>query len=94
MSAQVTALHELVPSPEGPSVALRDRVLGLAVHRSDAGKPGPVVTHLLAPNQISGSGTLVMRGRERDDLVAGRLFVEFYTRQLPLGAGRKKIELR
>lgn len=32
MSAQVTALHELVPSPEGPSVALRDRVLGLAEH--------------------------------------------------------------
>ena len=76
------------------SLAATDRVVGLAVHRSEADKPGPVVAHLLAPNQISGAGTLVMRGREREDLVAGRLFVEFYTRQQPLGVGRRKIELR
>jgi amidase len=76
------------------NLAAADRVVGLALHRSDADKPGPIVAHLLAPSQISGSGTLVMRGREREDLVAGRLFVEFYTRQQPLGVGRKKIELR
>ena len=71
-----------------------DRVIALALHRTDGDKPGPIVAHLLAPNQITGTGTLVMRGRERDDLVAGRLFVEFYTRQQPLGVGRRKIELR
>ncbi|HEX7283591.1 MAG TPA: amidase family protein [Vicinamibacterales bacterium] len=71
-----------------------DRVVGLALHRHDGEKPGPVVAHLLAPNQISGSGTLVMRGRERDDLVNGRLFAELYTRQQPLGVGRRKIDLK
>ena len=71
-----------------------DRVVGLALHRNDGEKPGPIVAHLLAPNQISGSGTLVMRGRERDDLVNGRLFAELYTRQQPLGVGRRKIDLK
>jgi amidase len=71
-----------------------DRVVALALHRSDGDKPGPVVAHLLAPNQISGTGTLILRGRDREDLAAGRLFVEFYTRQQPLGVGRRKIELR
>lgn len=71
-----------------------DRVLALALHRSDGDKPGPIVAHVLAPNQVAGSGTLIMRGREREDLAAGRLFVEFYTRQQPLGVGRKRLELR
>jgi amidase len=71
-----------------------DRVVGLALHRHDGDKPGPIVAHLLAPNQISGSGTLVMRGRERDDLVNGRLFAELYTRQQPLGVGRRQIDLK
>jgi hypothetical protein len=76
------------------NIAATDRIVGLALHRSDADKPGPIVAHLLAPNQITGAGTLIMRGREREDLVAGRLFVELYTRQQPLGVGRRKVELR
>jgi amidase len=76
------------------NLAATDRVVGLALHRSDGDKPGPIVAHLLTPNQISGSGTLIMRGRDREDLGAGRLFVEFYTRQQPLGVGRRKVELR
>ena len=70
-----------------------DRVVALTMQRSDGEKPGPVLAHLLAPNQISGSGTLIMRGRDREDLMAGRLYVHFYTRQWPLGAGRAKVEL-
>ena len=76
------------------SLGTTDRVVALAIHRSAGDKPGPVIAHLLAPNQISGSGTLIMRGRDRDDLVGGRLFVELYTRQQPLGVGRRKLELR
>jgi amidase len=68
--------------------------VSLALHRSDGDKPGPIVAHLLAPNQISGTGTLIMRGRDRDELVAGKLFVDFYSRQQPLGTGRRKVELR
>jgi hypothetical protein len=76
------------------ALATTDRVVALTMQRSDAEKAGPIVAHLLAPNQIAGSGTLIMRGRDREDLTAGRLYVHFYTRQLPLGAGRAKVELR
>jgi Asp-tRNA(Asn)/Glu-tRNA(Gln) amidotransferase A subunit family amidase len=75
-------------------MAAADRVLGLALQRSDGDTPGPIVAHLLAPNQINGSGTLTLRGRNREDLVGGRLYVHFYTRQSPLGAGREKLTLR
>jgi hypothetical protein len=71
-----------------------DRVLGLTIQRSNGDKPGPIVAQLLSPNQITGSGTLTMRGRNREDLVDGKLFVHFYTKSLPLGAGREKIVLR
>jgi hypothetical protein len=32
-----------------------------------------------------------MRGRDREDLVGGRLLAQFYTRQAPLGAARMRI---
>jgi amidase len=66
-------------------MAPTDRVLALALHRSDGDKPGPIVAHLLAPNQIIGSGTLTMRGRNREDLVAGRLYVQLYISRCLLG---------
>jgi len=71
-----------------------DRVLGMTIQRSNDGKPGPIIAHLLAPNQIAGVGTLIMRGRDREDLVAGRLYLHFYTKQSPLGADRMLISLR
>jgi amidase len=73
------------------SLGTADRVIALALHRSAGDKPGPVIAHLLGPNQISGSGTVIMRGRDREDLVGGRLFAQFYTRQAPLGAARMRI---
>jgi amidase len=73
------------------NMAPADRVVALTIQRSEGDKAGAVVAHLLAPNQISGSGTIVMRGRDREDLVAGRLYAHFYTRQSPLGAGRSRI---
>jgi len=72
-------------------LATSDRVLALTLQRSIADKPGPIIAHILAPNQISGNGTLTMRGRDRDDLVAGTLYLHFYTRQSPLGVGRVKL---
>ncbi len=71
-----------------------DRVIGLVIHRSDGDKPGPIVAQLLAPSQINGAGTLTMRGRNREDLVGGKLFVQFYTKQSPLGFERQQITLR
>jgi Asp-tRNA(Asn)/Glu-tRNA(Gln) amidotransferase A subunit family amidase len=75
-------------------MAPADRVIALAIHRSDGDKPGPVVAQLLAPSQITGSGTLTMRGRNREELTSGKLFVELYTRQSPLGVGRQNINLK
>jgi hypothetical protein len=75
-------------------MAPADRVLALAIHRSEGDKPGPIVAQLLAPNQINGSGTLTMRGRNREDLVAGKLFVQLYTKLSPLGSERRQITLR
>jgi len=66
----------------------------LTLQRSDGDKPGPIVAHLLAPNQIIGSGTLTMRGRNREDLAGGRLYLQLYTKQMPLGFERQKITLR
>jgi Asp-tRNA(Asn)/Glu-tRNA(Gln) amidotransferase A subunit family amidase len=71
-----------------------DRVVGLTIQRGDGDQPGPIVAHLLTPSQITGSGTLILRGRDREDLAAGRLYVHFYTRQSPLGAGRARLEWR
>jgi hypothetical protein len=68
-----------------------DRVIGLAIHRTNADKPGPVIAHLLAPSQISGSGTLILRGRDREDMAGGRLFARLYTRQAPLGLAGSRI---
>ncbi|MGE3491791.1 MAG: amidase [Vicinamibacterales bacterium] len=70
-----------------------DRVLALTLQRSVGDKPGPIIAHLLAPNQIAGSGTLTLRGRDREDLVAGTLYAHFYTRQSPLGVGRTQIRI-
>jgi hypothetical protein len=35
-----------------------------------------------------------MRGRNREDLVAGRLYVQLYTKQMPLGFERQRLTLR
>ncbi len=70
-----------------------DRVVGLTLQRSDGGKPGPIVAHLLVPNQITGSGTLMLRGRDREDLTAGKIYAHFYTKQAPLGAARTQITI-
>jgi len=70
-----------------------DRLLGLTLQRSLDGKPGPIVAHILAPNQIAGNGIILMRGRDREDLVAGTLYAHVYTRQSPLGAGRTPIKI-
>jgi len=74
-------------------LATTDRVLALTLQRSDNDKPGPIVAHVLVPNQIAGSGTLTLRGRDREDLVAGKLYLHFYTRQMPLGVGRVKMAM-
>lgn len=71
----------------GPS----DRVLALTLQRADGDKPGAIVAHLLQPNQVTGQGTMTLRGRTRDELTSGRLYLHFYTKQVPLGVERQRI---
>ena len=70
-----------------------DRVVALTLQRSANGAPGPVVAHLLAGGRSEASDALVMRGSTREELVAGRLYLHFYTQRLPLGAGRTRLAL-
>ena len=70
-----------------------DRVIALAIHRGTPDKLGAVVAHLLAPNQVSGAATLTLRGRDREDLANGGLYLRLYTRQAPLGTRGVQIQL-
>jgi Asp-tRNA(Asn)/Glu-tRNA(Gln) amidotransferase A subunit family amidase len=72
-------------------LAASDRVIAMTLQRSNGDKPGAIVAHLLQPNQISGQGTMTLRGRNREDLAAGRLYLQFYTKQSPLGMERQRI---
>jgi hypothetical protein len=61
-------------------------VVALALHRMDGARVGPIVGHLLTRGQATGQGTLTLRGRDREDMVAGRLAARLYTSREPLGS--------
>jgi hypothetical protein len=60
----------------------------VALHRGEAGQLGPVIAPLVRSGALAAKGTLTLRDSERDDLLAGRLYVRWYTRRQPLGDGR------
>ena len=68
-----------------------DRVLAMTLQRTDGDRPGAIVAHLLQPNQVTGQGTMTLRGRTREELAAGRLYLHFYTKQAPLGVERQRV---
>lgn len=60
----------------------------VALHRGEPGQLGPVIAPLVRTGFLSATGQVPLRDTERDDLLAGRLYVRWYTRQQPLGDGR------
>jgi Asp-tRNA(Asn)/Glu-tRNA(Gln) amidotransferase A subunit family amidase len=68
-----------------------DRVIALTLQRGEVDKPGPILVHLLSPEQTTAHEALTLRGRDREDFVAGEVYVHLYTRQSPLGVGRTKV---
>ena len=70
---------------EGVSAA---DVILVALHRGDAGQLGPVIAPLVRSGHLTAEGQIALRDSERDDLLAGRLYVRWYTRGQPLGDGR------
>lgn len=77
---------------EATTAAPQD-VLGVTVQRGAGEKAGGVIARLLAPGQKSGSGEILLRVGERNDLAAGNLYVHLYTRGNPLGAARAAIKV-
>lgn len=70
-----------------------DSVLAVTLQRGEPDKTGPIVAHVLALGRLTGTDTLVLRGRDREDLVAGRLYAHLYTERHPLGVARTPVRL-
>jgi Asp-tRNA(Asn)/Glu-tRNA(Gln) amidotransferase A subunit family amidase len=85
--------HVLTYEVSVSGVQSADLIL-VALHRSEANQLGPVIAPLVRSGVLSGTGTLPLRERERDDLLAGRLYVRWYIRQQPLGGGRIPVSVK
>ena len=86
--AGVTGVLTFDVSAAGP-----ERVTALALHRMEGDRPGAIVAHLLRAGQTRATGTLTLRGRDREDLVAGRLSLRLYTDKTPLGSATTRVSL-
>jgi len=60
----------------------------VALHRGDTKQLGPVIAPLVRAGFIAAKGQVTLRDSERDDLLAGRIYVRWYTRWQALGDGR------
>jgi len=65
-----------------------DRVLAVVLQRADSAGPGPVVYRLVPPVATRAAGTIVLDGGDAALLTAGRLTLDLYTMDRPLGAAR------
>jgi hypothetical protein len=68
-----------------------DRVTAVTLQRREGEGPGPVIAQLVATGRTAAVGTLGLSARQRADFLAGRLFVQLYTRAVPLGVGRANL---
>jgi amidase len=60
----------------------------VALHRSGDNDTGPIVSRLVEAGGRGGSGVVTLEYRDREALLAGRLYVQTYTRQAPTGVRR------
>lgn len=75
------------------TIPATDRLLALTLQRSDGERPGPIVAQVLPRGRTTATAALTLRGRDRQDLVAGRLFLHLYSEQKPLGVARVAFRL-
>ena len=73
-------------------VPAADMIL-VALHRGESSQLGPVIAPLVRTGHLSAEGQIPLRDSERADLLAGRLYVRWYTRRQPLGDGRIPVTL-
>jgi hypothetical protein len=69
-------------------------LVAVALHRAMGGANGPAIARLLRKGEIIGSGEITLRDPDRAALAAGGLYVELYTREQPLGAGRRVVTVK
>jgi hypothetical protein len=55
------------------------------------GKAGGILGRVVEPGRIAGGGSLGLGFRAREDLYAGRLYMQAYTREQPTGTLRLQI---
>jgi hypothetical protein len=70
-----------------------ERVLGVALHRPEGDRPGPIVAHLVPRGERAARGQLTLRGRDREDFVAGRTSLRLYSDRVPLGTTPARLTL-
>jgi amidase len=96
-SARVTFTYDMVTGVLDYDATFNgvgsDRLIALTLQRGDTDKPGPVLVHLLSPGQTKAHAILTLRGRDREDLVTGHVYIHLYTQQSPLGIGRTKFSI-
>jgi Asp-tRNA(Asn)/Glu-tRNA(Gln) amidotransferase A subunit family amidase len=69
-------------------------VLVVTLHRAPtSSQSGPAIARLVAPGRVTGRGDIPLRPADVDDLKAGRLYVQLFTRAAPLGAARVAVTL-
>jgi amidase len=67
------------------------RVLGVALHRPNGDRPGPIIAHLLSRGQRTGRGVVTLKASSREDFDAGRMFLRLYTERHPLGTAPVRV---
>jgi amidase len=70
-----------------------DDLRALWLHRGAPDAPGPALQQLPVPPAWPASGIVVLSHAEREALRNGKLYLELYTRQQPLGAGRAAVSI-
>ena len=70
-----------------------DDLRALWLHRGSPDAPGPALQQLPVPPAWPASGVVTLGHAEREALRNGKLYLEMYTRQQPLGAGRAAVSI-
>jgi Asp-tRNA(Asn)/Glu-tRNA(Gln) amidotransferase A subunit family amidase len=73
---------------------LKEEVLLVGLHRGGPDANGALLFRLVEPGATTGSGVLTLNAPAREDLYAGKLYVQGYTRARPTGAWRAAIRMR
>ncbi|SFB01724.1 Amidase [Collimonas sp. OK607] len=68
-------------------------VIGITLQRGEPNKPGPIIWNILKMGQTSSEASMVLRGKDREDFVAGQLFVQLYTSDAPLGVAGQTVRM-